>query len=111
MADENQGFEYIASTYAASVDTKAIHLYYERPHLCSLLPKTLAGKQILDIGCGSGWYAEYLHKAGANVTALDASPTMVELTKKRLNKRTTRRAIQSRKAEFLPNMGLATKMI
>lgn len=84
MAD-HLGFENIASAYAASVDTKPLHIYYERPNLWSLLPKTLNGKQVLDIGCGSGWYAEQLQKSGAHVTALDASPTMVELTKKRLH--------------------------
>lgn len=78
-------FDSIAQAYAETVDTKPIHLYYERPHLWSLLPANLKGLNVLDLGCGSGWYAEQLQKAGAQVTALDASPIMIELTKKRLN--------------------------
>lgn len=77
-------FENIAAIYAQTVDIKPIHVYYERPNVLSLLPNKLAGLKVLDIGCGSGWYAEMLAAADADVTALDASPTMVELTKKRL---------------------------
>jgi len=77
-------FENIAAVYAETVDSKPIHVYYERPNLWSLLPNNLAGLQVLDIGCGSGWYAEKLVEAQTQVTALDASPTMVELTKQRL---------------------------
>jgi len=65
-------------------DTKGIHVYYERPHTWSLLPKKLTGLKVLDLGCGSGWYAEQLAAAGADVTAIDASATMVELTQQRL---------------------------
>lgn len=56
-------FEDVALIYAEVVDTKPIHIYYERPHTKSLLPQSLVGLNILDIGCGSGWYAEQLLKA------------------------------------------------
>ena len=78
-------YEHMAEKYGTGVDTEAIHRYYERPATCSLLPPSLLGKNVLDLGCGSGWYSEYLLKQGANVTALDASKTMVELTQARLN--------------------------
>lgn len=77
-------FESVAKVYSETVDTKPIHIYYERPHTWSLLPNTLQHSLILDLGCGSGWYAEQLTLAGAKVTAIDSSSTMVELTKKRL---------------------------
>lgn len=77
-------FEHIAENYSAIVDTKAIHIYYERPHLWSLLPSNLSGLYVLDIGCGSGWYAEQLNKKGAKVSAIDASTKMIALTKNRL---------------------------
>jgi 2-polyprenyl-3-methyl-5-hydroxy-6-metoxy-1,4-benzoquinol methylase len=51
------------------------------------LPKKLENLKILDLGCGSGWYAEQLLEAGAKVTAMDVSSTMVELTKLRLKGR------------------------
>lgn len=85
MTDDPMGnYDYMADAYAEQVDTKPIHVYYERPGTWALLPKQLTGLNILDIGCGSGWYAEQLLKAGGVVTAIDASARMVELTRKRL---------------------------
>ncbi len=83
--DPIDNYDDMADAYASQVDTKPIHVYYERPSTWSLLPKQLNGLHILDIGCGSGWYAEQLLKAEANVTAIDASARMVELTQKRLH--------------------------
>lgn len=79
-----KSFENISNRYAERVDSKAIHVYYERPNLLALLPDDIKDLNILDLGCGSGWYSEYLAHAGANVTALDASPTLVEMTKQRV---------------------------
>lgn len=84
MTDPIGNYEHMAQPYAAQVDTKGIHVYYERPHTWSLLPKELAGLKVLDLGCGSGWYAEQLMAAGAEVTAIDASATMVKFTQQRL---------------------------
>jgi len=45
----------------------------------------LAGKTVLDVGCGSGPYVvEALRRNASRVTALDPAPGMLELTKKRL---------------------------
>jgi 2-polyprenyl-3-methyl-5-hydroxy-6-metoxy-1,4-benzoquinol methylase len=45
----------------------------------------LAGKRVLDVGCGSGPYAlEALRRGAAGVTALDPAPRMLELTEQRL---------------------------
>lgn len=77
-------YNHLADVYAAAVDSKPLHVYYERPNTWSLLPKNLKGLEVLDMGCASGWYSEQLIKAGCHVTAVDASPTMVEITRKRL---------------------------
>jgi len=79
-------YEAIAEDYAAVVDTKPHNAYYERPAVLSLLPP-VAGLKVLDAGCGSGWYAEYLVEHGATVTAVDVSPKFVALTKARLGDR------------------------
>jgi ubiquinone/menaquinone biosynthesis C-methylase UbiE len=39
------------------------------------------GKKLLDAGCGFGSYSIYCAQQGATVTAVDISPTMVELAK------------------------------
>lgn len=49
-----------------------------------ILPDDLSGMQVLDAGCAAGWYSEQLLRLGARVTAVDASPRMVEAAKRRL---------------------------
>lgn len=78
-------YDSFAEKYATGVDQRPIHVYHERPDPWSLLPKELNGLYVLDIGCGSGWYAEQLTNAGCNVTAIDANAQIVEITKKRLH--------------------------
>jgi 2-polyprenyl-6-hydroxyphenyl methylase/3-demethylubiquinone-9 3-methyltransferase len=39
---------------------------------------TLGGAAVLDVGCGGGLLAESLARAGANVTAIDLAPAMIE---------------------------------
>jgi len=39
---------------------------------------TLENSQVLDVGCGGGLLAETLARAGAQVTAIDLAPSMVE---------------------------------
>jgi SAM-dependent methyltransferase len=48
-----------------------------------LLPD-VTGKKVLDAGCAAGWYSKWLVDHGARVTALDFSPNMIKMTKKRL---------------------------
>jgi SAM-dependent methyltransferase len=43
----------------------------------------VAGKELLDLGCGMGEEAAYFAKLGARVTAIDVSPVGVELTRRR----------------------------
>jgi len=38
----------------------------------------LNGARVLDVGCGGGLLAESLARAGADVTAIDLAPTMIE---------------------------------
>jgi len=54
-----------------------------RNTLVSWLPPDLDGVRILDAGCGSGALAIELAKRGADVLAIDISPTLVELARER----------------------------
>ena len=42
---------------------------------------TLAGRRVLDVGCGGGLLAEALAGAGAQVTAIDLAPGMIEVAR------------------------------
>jgi SAM-dependent methyltransferase len=76
-------YEQLADAYAAKIDTKPHNAYYERPATLSLLPD-VAGLRVLDAGCGPGVYAEWLVAHGARVVAVDASPRMLELARRRV---------------------------
>lgn len=82
-SDEPFTYDAIADTYAANVDTAPYNALYERPAMLAFLPP-LAGRRVLDAGCGAGWYAEQLLARGAEVVAVDASAAMVEHTRSRL---------------------------
>jgi 2-polyprenyl-6-hydroxyphenyl methylase/3-demethylubiquinone-9 3-methyltransferase len=41
----------------------------------------LAGRRVLDVGCGGGLLAEGLARAGALVSAIDLSPAMIEVAR------------------------------
>lgn len=42
---------------------------------------TLAGAQVLDVGCGGGLLSEALARAGAQVTAIDLAPAVLEVAR------------------------------
>jgi len=94
-------YEALAEAYAAVIDTKPHNAYYERPATLSLMPE-VEGKRVLDAGCGPGVYSEWLIERGAEVVAVDASPKMVELAKRRLGAVTdVRQANLSKPLTFL----------
>jgi magnesium-protoporphyrin O-methyltransferase len=55
-----------------------------RATLLSWLPADLRGLRILDAGCGTGMLAFEAARRGAEVVAIDLSPTLVELARQRL---------------------------
>ena len=61
----------------------------------------LQGKRVLEIGCGMGFHTEMLVRAGAEVTAIDLSPTSVMATKKRLEQKTLMADVRQMDAEIL----------
>jgi 2-polyprenyl-3-methyl-5-hydroxy-6-metoxy-1,4-benzoquinol methylase/glycosyltransferase involved in cell wall biosynthesis len=43
-----------------------------------------AGSRILDVGCGSGWLSEFFARMGYDVTGIDISPELIEISKERV---------------------------
>jgi len=79
-------YEKLARRYAALIDDKVENAYYERPATLSLLPN-VGGMRVLDAGCGSGRYIEWLLDHGAEVVGVDVSPKMLRQARKRVGKR------------------------
>ena len=78
-----EAYQTLADSYAANIDTKPHNAYYDRPAMLSLLPD-VNGKDVFDVGCGPGAYAEALVDLGANVVAGDVSENMLAHARKRL---------------------------
>ena len=58
--------------------------HFERPNTLELIGD-VSGKKVLDLGCGSGLYAQILLARGASaVTCIDASQEMIEIVKGKL---------------------------
>jgi magnesium-protoporphyrin O-methyltransferase len=55
-----------------------------RAIMLSRLPGDLSGRRVLDAGCGTGAMTEELARRGAEVVAIDISPSLVEIASGRL---------------------------
>jgi len=64
-----------------------------RQTLLSWLPQDLRGRRVLDAGCGTGALAVEAARRGAEVVAIDLSPTLVDLARER--SRAELKALQS----------------
>jgi SAM-dependent methyltransferase len=84
MADpETTDYDTIAERYSAKIDERPWNALYERPTTLGLLPN-VNDLDVLDAGCGYGWYADWMVRHGARVVAIDRSAAMVALAQKRL---------------------------
>jgi magnesium-protoporphyrin O-methyltransferase len=77
-----------------------------RDNLLSWLPQDASGARILDAGCGSGALAVELAKRGAEVVAIDISPTLVNLARERAESESFATHIDWRVGDMLdPQLG------
>lgn len=76
-------YESFADAFEAHARESAYNALYDRPAMLALAGD-VAGLDVLDAGCGPGFYADALVRRGARVTAFDASPRMVELSRDRV---------------------------
>jgi SAM-dependent methyltransferase len=76
-------YDSFAEAYAAETESNLLNGYYTRPAVLDLAGE-VAGRRILDVGCGAGPLLAALRERGAVVTGVDASTRMVELARQRL---------------------------
>lgn len=55
-----------------------------RAIMLSRLPEDLGGARVLDAGCGTGTMTEELARRGAEVVAIDISPQLVDIARRRI---------------------------
>ena len=73
----------MAADYVADVERSPYLALYEQPALRALLPP-VAGRRVLDAGCGAGRHSAWLAGQGAEVVGLDASPEMLARARARV---------------------------
>ncbi|MEU2448639.1 class I SAM-dependent methyltransferase [Streptomyces sp. NPDC012765] len=76
-------YDSFAEAYSAENENNLVNAYYERPGMLALAGD-VAGRRILDAGCGSGALSAALHDRGAVITGIDASARMLTLARRRL---------------------------
>ena len=81
-------YDSFAAAYAADNEVNLSNAHYERPAVIALAG-AVAGRRILDAGCGSGALAAALTDRGAEVTGTDSSAGLLALAARRLSGRVT----------------------
>ncbi|CAM5670113.1 2-methoxy-6-polyprenyl-1,4-benzoquinol methylase, mitochondrial [Streptomyces avidinii] len=76
-------YDGFAEAYTAENENNLVNAYYERPAMLALAGE-VAGRRILDAGCGAGALSAALRERGAVVTGIDASAGMLSLARRRL---------------------------
>jgi ubiquinone/menaquinone biosynthesis C-methylase UbiE len=76
-------YDSFAEAYSAANEVSLLNAYYERPATLALAGD-VAGRRILDAGCGSGPLFAALRDRGAIMTGFDKSAGMLELARRRL---------------------------
>ena len=80
-------YDDFAAAYAAENEKGLFNAHYARPAIVGLAGD-VAGRRVLDAGCGSGPLMESMRDAGAEVAGFDVSAAMVDLARERLGEDT-----------------------
>ena len=84
QAGREPEYEAFADEFLAHAADGFWNAHYDRPACLGLLGD-VAGKVVLDAGCGPGLYAADLVARGARVIGFDLSPRMVQLSRERVS--------------------------
>src|SRR3954469_1688453 len=83
MGRMTAAYDDFAEVYTAENETSLMNACYERPATLALAGD-VAGRRILDAGCGAGPLFAALRERGAVVSGIDQSTAMLELARRRL---------------------------
>ncbi len=81
-------YDELADSYEDELESNPYNAYLDFPGTTSLVPD-VAGKRVLDAGCGGGRYTEWLVDEGADVVGVDASAEMLAHARERVGDRAT----------------------
>jgi SAM-dependent methyltransferase len=82
-----KAYEKLAKSYSEIAESKAENGFIEHPAIRKQIGK-VAGRVVLDAGCGPGILSKYLIESGASeVVGFDVSPSMIELAEERTNQK------------------------
>lgn len=80
-------YSQFAEQYDEAVQDNIYNAHLERPSLQAMLGY-IDAKDVLDLGCGTGVYAQYLLDQGAaKITCIDYSQQMVDIVKRKFGER------------------------
>ena len=78
-----------------------------RGTLLSWLPEDMRGRRVLDAGCGTGALAVEAARRGADVVAIDLSPKLVDLARRRMPESFVHGSLEFRSGDMLdPELGI-----
>jgi SAM-dependent methyltransferase len=78
---ELTNYDSIVNNYLTYAEDKcSYNNLYERPYLLSKLTD-LSNKDVVDLGCGTGYFSKYAYSKGARVIAVDLSEEMLKHSK------------------------------
>jgi SAM-dependent methyltransferase len=80
-ADTRESYDRIAGTYAEMFLHEFDHKPADRELLDRFAEQVKARGRVLDLGCGPGQVARYLHDKGVDAFGMDLSPAMIEQAK------------------------------
>ncbi|MEV0622030.1 class I SAM-dependent methyltransferase [Nonomuraea sp. NPDC050404] len=81
--EQVNNYDNFAEAYSAETENNVLNEYWARSSVMALAGD-VAGRRILDAGCGSGPLSAALRERGAEVTGIDASAGMLAVARRRL---------------------------
>lgn len=76
-------YDNFAEAYSAETESNLINGYYARPAILNLAGD-VAGRRIVDVGCGSGPLLQLMRDRRASVCGMDSSAAMLKFARRRL---------------------------